>query len=170
MSFNNRTFERVHRIGGFSDKTTRPVIAHLAHFKDKLLAYKTAGQLRSKQIYLSDDYPGKMANNRQKLSPIYNALRNMKTTMESSNVKTLARKQDTVLLNGKSYDLDTLEQLPDALNLKSIFTPSKCGITTFFSKHSSLYNFYQCQFEVSGMAFDKMEQINQKSFSKMLKL
>ena len=158
VSFNNRTFERVHRLGGFSDNTTRPVIARFAHFKDKLLAYKAAGQLRSKQIYLSDDYPGKMADNRQKLSPVYNALRNMKTTMESSDVKTLARKQDTILLNGRSYDIDTLEHLPDALSLKSIFTPSKSGITAFFSKHSPLSNFYDCQFEVNGMTFDNMER------------
>ena len=158
VSFNNRTFERVHRLGRFSDKTTRPVIARFAHYKDKILSYNAARQLRTKQIYLSDDYPGKMADNRQKLSPIYNALRNMKTTMESSHVKTLTRKQDTILLNGKTYDMDTLEQLPDALNLKTIFTPSKAGITTFFSKHSPLSNFYQCQFEVNGVTFDNMER------------
>ncbi len=54
--------------------------------------------------------------------------------------------------------MDTLDQLPSDLNPAKLFTPTKDGVTlyyTIFSPHSS---FYPCKFHEGGIKYNSLEQ------------
>ena len=155
--FNRRTFERTHRLGSFSPAGNRAMIVKFAHFKDKLLAYKVAENLRTIKVFLADDFPETIDHNRRMIAPLYSALKSMKESHASPHVKTVSRRQDNLFLNGKMYTISDLNQLPEPLQPEKIFTPSKNGITAFFSRYSPFSNFYPAPFEVKGTTYDSME-------------
>ena len=164
--FSNRTFERAHRLGKFDPQKTRVILVKFAHFKDKLEAFKFSSRLRSQNVFLTDDYPEEMDSDRRIMSQIHSALKSAKETHASPHVKSLYKKQDKLVLNDHIYTVDNLHELPQQLQLKSLFTPTKNGITAFFSKYSPLSNFYPCKFEINGASFDTMERYYRDAIKK----
>ena len=70
---------------------------------------------------------------------------------------------DAIILNGKTYTKDKLNELPDPLKLENIFIPSQGGITGFFMRNSPLSNFYLCSFEVQNPVIPKYGTISVSS-------
>ena len=123
-----------------------------------MLAFKKTEALKSEGIYISDDLPAEMDQSRRRMSQIYTALKSVKNNTGSQYVKSISRKMDAIVLNGKTYTEEKLNELPDPLKLENIFTPSHGGITAFFTRNSPLSNFYPCSFEVQSQRFQNMEQ------------
>ena len=90
--FNNRTFEKAHRLGRFSAKTCRPIIVKFCHYKDKLAAYDVSHALRSESVFLKDDLPETMEDNKKELHPVFLALKSARDNLGCSQVETLHKK------------------------------------------------------------------------------
>ena len=85
--FNNRTFERAHRLCKFDPKKSRIILVKFVHFKDKF-----SSSLRSQNVFLTDYYPEEMDGDRRIMSQIHSALKSAKETNASPHVKSLYKK------------------------------------------------------------------------------
>ena len=152
-TFNERTFTLVHRIGYKQKDITRPIIARFHHLKDKMALQQHYSEL-SKQYGMSvtDDYPYEIETERKQLLPV---LQTAKQLSSDYNARLVANK---LFINGKRYSTESLSQLPPALHPERIFTPSRDGMTAFFTKNSPLSNHFPSDFKVNGDKYSSMEQ------------
>ena len=65
---------------------------------------------------------------------------------------------DKLILNGSSYTLDKLRQLPSQLQPQNVFTKVRGDQVAFYSKHSPLSNHHISLFTVEGIEFNSNEQ------------
>ena len=150
-AFNERTFERVHRLGPPRKGYNRPIIARLAHYKDKLLLFTKRKILHQRSgIRINDDIPKEMEKRRKILYPILRLA-------QSKNYKAQL-KGEKLFINGQLYTSDSLDKLPKTLRPEYVFTPTKNGITAFFTRASPLSNHFECTFTVSGEEYNCAEQ------------
>ena len=158
--FDEKTLERVHRLGAFQRDRKRDVVARFANFKDKLTVLEMKDRLKERYgILLFDDLPLEIQKSRQKLHPVFNALRFVKENSQGNGpVKSVKLKDGSLVLNGKTYGLDNLDDLPPDLSTDKLFTVNKKDITAFFRCYSPLSNHYRCKFEVNGESFSSMEK------------
>ena len=75
-----------------------------------MLAFKKTEALKPKGIYISDDFPAEMDQSRRCMSQIYTVLKSVKTNTASQYVKSISRKMDAIVLNGKTYTEDKLNE------------------------------------------------------------
>ena len=67
-------------------------------------------------------------------------------------------RDDKLILNGSSYTLDKLNQLPSQLQPQNVFTKTRDDKIAFYSKHSPLSNHHSSPFTVEGIDFNTNEQ------------
>ena len=159
-TFNNRTFTNVYRLGQKRAGVNRPILASFFHLKDKFLMQEQSAKIANKyEISFSDDYPQPVEIARKQLLPIFHVARKLHSSTDGVPKPKL--KGDRLLIKGKPYTVTNLSKLPDHLKPEYIYTPSKNGITAFFTKHSPLSNHFSSrngQFKVNGQEFNCMEQ------------
>ena len=158
--FDERTLERVHRLGPFQKGRRRDVLARFANFKDKLTALEIKEKIREKYGFLLfDDLPLDIEKANKKLHPVRQALRYVKENSDTDcEVRSVRLKHGSLILNGKSYGTDNLHTLPPSLQTDKLFTVTKEGITAFFRSYSPLSNHYKCSFQVGGETYTSMEK------------
>lgn len=151
-NFNNRTFERVHRLGSPSGNDQRPILCKIFHFKDKLLLLNKRNQLDKQGIRMSDDFSHQVELNRKPLIPVLKEGYRLGLKPKLTG--------DKLYLNGKTYTHENLHDLPKDLQPEAISTKTNAekGITAFFTMSSPLSNFYPCKFEVKGETYNCAEQ------------
>ena len=64
----------------------------------------------------------------------------------------------SLVLNGTSYDINTLHKLPKELNNFNISSRSNSNVLGFFGKMNPLSNFFPCSFTHQGKTFHSSEQ------------
>ena len=135
-------------------------MARFTNFKDKLTVLEMRDRLKERYgILLFDDLPLEIHKSRQKLHPVLNALRFVKKkTPKAMEVKSVKLKDGSLVLNGTTYGLENLDELPPDLFTDKLFTVNKKNITAFFRCYSPLSNHYRCKFEVNGESFSSMEK------------
>ena len=155
--FNSRTFTAVHRVGRQSKDIDRPIIARFHQLKDKILL-----QSHSREIYqhyhitIIDDFPPEIQAARKILLPILHVAKSLPEFNSGSYKPKLV--EDKLYVNGIRYGLDNLQQLPQQLRLERVKTPSRNGITAFYSKFAPLSNHYPSHFKIGGEVYNCMEQ------------
>ena len=152
----NRSFERIHRLGHYKQGKNRVVIARMANFKDKVRILKLSKALKdNEEIVVSEDFPTEIEKRRKQLYPIMGAIKSKMSSQEKSKVFLRA---DQLIVRGKSYSLSTLKLLPEEFNLNKLFTVTRDDVTAFFSRNSVLSNHFACQLTVNGKSYANMEQ------------
>ena len=162
--FDNRTFTTVHRIGYYKEDKIRPIIAIFHHPKDKYLL-----QSKSQQIYLDhkisirDDFPAEIDSARRKFLPIFKAARYIHDPNSGAQKPKLIG--DKLILDKQVYSTKNINSLPNHLKPARVYTPSRNGITAFYTHNSPLSNHFQhiakqgkTQFKVDGEGYNCMEQ------------
>ena len=117
-SFDERTFERVDRLGPFKKGKKRDILARFANFKDKLTAIEMKEKLKEKYgILIFEDLPREIEEKHKELYPVLKALRHVKesSSPDSDTVKTAGLKDGRLVLNGKPYEMDSLKDLNHSL-------------------------------------------------------
>ena len=158
--FDEKTLERVHRLGAFSKHRRRDVLARFANFKDKLTVLEMKDRLKEKHgILLFDDLPLDIQRRHQKLHPVFKALRFVKeNTQGNGPVTSVKLKDGSLVLNGRTYGVENLKELPPDVALDKLFTVTQDDTTAFFRCYSPLSNHYSCHFEVNGENYSSMEK------------
>ena len=155
--FNDRTFIQVHRLGRLQKYGERPIMARFHHLKDKISLLRHSSEIYQRcQVRIMDDLPQEVEARRRTLLPILHAAKSYPEYCREDSKPKLV--EDKLRINGKTYGVHNLSQLPKQLHLENVMTPSKNNITAFFSKFSPLSNHYPSEFKVNGEAYNCMEQ------------
>ena len=147
-TFNDRTFERVHRLGSYG--SNRPMLCKIFHFKDKMFLLSKRSDLGKLGLKISDDFSKTVENNRKPLISVLKEGHKLGLKPKLSG--------DKLYLKGKTYTSSNMEDLPENLQPQYISTKSQNGITAFFTSHSPLSNFYPSKFQVNDENFNCAEQ------------
>ena len=139
-------------------KSPRAVIVKFLSSVDKEQALR-----RGKDIYfdtgirLEDDYPMEIEQNRIELKPFLHTAQRIRTANGYHKYKA-SLNMDKLNINGRLYTVNNLNKLPHELKPENMSTPSKKGITAFFTKNSPLSNHHLASQEVRGVKYSSNEQ------------
>ena len=116
--------------------------------------------LKGSDIYINEDFPEKMEKRRTRLYPILKATRSkkMKATLN----------KDKLIVEGKTYRLETLDLLPEEIQPKTLATRETEHLILFYGKDSCYSSFYPSQFIIDGTKFVCSEKYYQ--YNKALQL
>ena len=167
---NEIQFVRCHRLGKpphmmpRSRVKPRTIIVRFVLFSDREKVWKASWGLKDKAIYVKEDFPDKVKENRKVLLPI------LRLAKKSSAVKTCSLRGDILTIDGPDgsrYTADTLEALPQSLRWTTKgqrYFPEQ-DATFFFGEHSFLSNFYMSGFRDANCHYSCVEQyyLQQKS-------
>lgn len=158
-TFNERTFERAHRLGPNLPSEPRPILTKFFHFKDKMSVLSKRDDLLELGIRVGDDFNKEVEANRRPLLPYVKEARK-----QGLQPKLIG---DKLILNGQRYSKNELHKLPDPIKPEKVSTKTENGITAFFTKDSPLSNFYPCKFKVGSLTYNCGEQFLTVAKAKM---
>ena len=154
---NPKDVDRIHRVGQKS-RSPRAILVKFLRTEDKENAL-----LRGKEIYfdhgisLEDDYPIEIEERRTELKPILQAAIRIRTPKGAYKYRA-SLSMDKLNINGRIYTVNTIDKLPHELKPAIISTPSRNGITGFFTQRSPLSNHHKAQQKVRGKIYSSNEQ------------
>ena len=112
-------------------------------------------------IYVDREYPMDVERKRKTLLPILRAAK------RSSEYKKQSRlEDDKIVLKGPSYNVNTLNQLPEELNVFKVTTRENTETIGYFGEINPLSNFYPATFPHDGVQYISSEQFIQANKAK----
>ena len=149
-------FQRCHRLGGKTGtklQWQRDVIVRFLWFEDREAVWANKHKLKGSNIVIKEDFPKEIEERRSKLFPIFKAAK-------ESNHKTRLI-VDKLILDGQSYTVNTLNNLPPDLQSAHLSTKIMDKAVLFHGKNSFLSNFFPAPFILDGKTFSGAEQYYQ---------
>ena len=154
-----RDIERAHRIGP-RNKIGQPILVRFSHFKVRQKVFEARFRMRESGITVMEDFPDEINNRRQMFSTV------LKAAYQSPHYKAKLV-VDKLLLNGKMYSIDELDQLPEDLLPHNLATITQDNVTAFYSRSSVFSNHFACRFEVDGVTYSSLGQFFMHKKAKM---
>ena len=146
-------FVRCHRL---HDKraTRKPIIVCFVNFSDRKHVWAKKTSITDKFVHIEDDFPKQIAYNRRKLFLVYAKARR---TMDK---RVVSLKVDNLIIKGKQYTVDTLDQLSgDLAWIHSARDPTiKCWSLVASSAITTLYQTTQSTFVFRNQKYSSIEQ------------
>jgi hypothetical protein len=160
MPITPQTIIRAHRAGGpYVPHRTRPILVRFHHYKDREMVWRGRKHLKAEcGVSLAEDFPQDIQARRKVLYPIVDAAYNFHDPNKPDAQYRAHVQVDRLVLNGKTYTMDMLHQLPDQLQPVNIATPSHKNTVVFFTCASPFSNHHACTFHVTGKEYNCMEQ------------
>lgn len=149
-----------YRIGQKSDKDAyiRPIVVKMMDPLVKLVLMEKKGKLKNHDqygyVFLNDDLPPKMKNERK-------VLREICKYAHSIGYKGCKTSGGKLVINGRSYRYDTIHLLPQELQMCNIKTRLVGDGLGFQGEESYLSNFYPATLTIEQMSFSSAEQAYQ---------
>ena len=150
---------RCKRMGRFNEDNPRPrpISLELVHRQDVLYLLENKKRL-NRGIYLDKEYTQDVERKRKILRPILQAARN------KPKYKTKSRMEDDkVVIKGKHYGLDNLDELPTDLETFKITSKENQDVIGFFGELNPLSNFHPAKFTIDDKTYHCSEQFIQES-------
>ena len=148
------SFVRCHRL--YDRRATRkPIIVRFQNYCDREKVWSNKSAITDKFVRLGEDFPKQIAYNRRKLVPVFVKARN---TMDK---KLVTLKADNLIINGKKYTVDTLDQLTGELDMRTFCERSNDRILVvggIFSNFHPLSNYYHANFVFRNQKYSNIEQ------------
>ena len=151
---------KVHRLGipnhlsSYSSKRPRTIIIRFHYYPDRETVWKARFNLKDKGIYISEDYPDAVKQNRRMLVPC------LKEAQRDVSIKRCFLKGDKLFLDGAAYTVNEVDKLP--LHLRWTIKGEKyipiCDSTFFFGIDSFLSNFDPAHFKEESSVYSCSEQ------------
>lgn len=158
MGHNNANtvkIERCHRMG-HRGQQPRTIIIKFNWYGDRDDIWENRWRLRGSGFVLKEDYPSVYEERRRILLPHFFAAKNDKAKFGKVDIVV-----DKLLVKGRLYTVDQLNELPDGLRPDQICTRSANGFTLFFGRQSIFSNFYPAKFKVDNTDYNCSEQFYQ---------
>ncbi len=146
---------RVHRMGRYSADKPRATIIKFDRYKEREAVWQRRSKVPNGKR-LKENFSRQTERDRSKLFPIMKAARNHGYFSKLEGNRLIVSKSDENV--HLSVTVDTLSDLPADLQPDKLFTPSKDGVTLFYSRYSPHSNFHKCQFVEGGKEFTSVEQ------------
>lgn len=152
-------FERVHRIGQSTNvkNKARQIVAKFTFFKQRNLVLTNSAKFKGTKIWISEDYPQAVKNDRKQLMPFLLAAR------RSEKVTSCSLKIDKLYINKKQYSVQTMDKIPDFLRPENSSTITTEETVVFASKFSIFSNLHKCDLDIQGETYNSTEQFIQVS-------
>ena len=154
------TIKNIRRLGRPNRQRIRPVSVELCHKQDVDYILENRFDLE-KGIYVDKEYPIEVERKRKILLPI------LRVAKRSSEFKKQSKLEDNkIVLKGRRYDINTLNQLPDELNIFKVTTRENVSTIGYFGEINPLSNFYPAPFTHEGIRYISSEQFIQANKAK----
>ena len=154
-------FVRCHRINESKRASTcKPIIVRFKNYNDRELIWSKKTLITDRNCNVSEDFPREIAYRRRKLFPVFSKAR--KTP--GINKKSISLKADILIINGKKYTVDTLDQLKDNLDMRTFNERSDANRVVFggiYSNFHPLSNYYSCPITFRKQRYRSLEQAYQ---------
>ena len=148
------------RLGRFSRNRYRPVSVELLHKQDVEFILENRFNL-PRGTYVDQEYPIDIECKRKTLLPVLRAAKQL------SNYKRQSRlDEDKLVLKGRVYNVNTLNQLPEELNVFTVTSKENENSVGFFGEINLLSNFYPSNFLHEGVHYISSEQLIQANKAK----
>ena len=143
---------KCHRKKRYVNGQKRPIIAKFSiNDRDNICSKK--GNLKGSNLFIAEDFPLEIEQNRRILLPVFRHAR----TIESLKGK-VSLKVDKLVIDGRTYTVDTLNKLPPSLNPFTYSARQNETVLVFHGTSSPLANSYPCAFKENGITFNNVEQ------------
>ena len=140
-------FDRCHRLAGAKPQA---IIVRFNYFQDRVRVWDARKNLKGSNISLSEDFPGVTSQKRRSLFPIMMKARKMD--------KFAYLKDDKLIIDRKTYSVETLHTLPPELDPVKSATAVYGDVTAFYGGYSPLSNFHECDIHLDGNKYFSVEQ------------
>ena len=162
----NIRFERVHRKGPYKPDNIPGVIAKFTFYQDREMVWKKHFSLKGSNIWISEDYPPEIQNARKRLYSIMRAAQN--EARKSGIARKVSLSLDKLVLDGKVFTINDLDNLPANLRPENISTKTTGNVTVFYTRNSILSNFHMnTPFRADGELYNCTEQFIQHAKAKL---
>lgn len=145
--------DNLHRLPKPDDSTRpRPVIIKFVSYLDKEMIWKAHFDLKKfgSNLYIKEHVPVEIENKLKQLEPIRKAAK-----LQGFRAKIVV---DKLMINSQAYTVETLHQLPAALQPQNIAVREIDDFVFFFSKETCLSNFHPAHFTHKGNTYTSSEQ------------
>ena len=149
---NQMVLVRCKRIGKYRRDWPRPISIEFQYNQDVDYILSNRRYLR-KGIFVDKEYNEETEHKRRLLRPILKAARNIDEYQSNCRIE-----DDKLWINGKSYTVETLDQLPHDLNAFNVTSVSNASCLGFFGELNPLSNFHPATFTCEGRTFHSSEQ------------
>ena len=146
-------FVRCHRLHD-RRATHKPIIVRFVNFCDRKHVRAKKTSITEKFVRIEEDFPKQIAYYRRKLFPVYAKARR---TMDK---KVVSLKGDNLIINGKQYTVDTLDQLSGELSMETFCQRSNDKVLVvggIFSNYHPLSNYYKSTFVFRNQKYSSIE-------------
>ena len=162
-NLDNVHFERVHRIGMKTRKSStddksnpdkpRSIIAKFTYYKEREQVWLSRYSLSEDQnIWITEDFPEAVKSKRRTLFPV------LKAAQRSPLVKQASLRVDKLVIDGKTFTVDTMANLPAHLQPEKTAIVESDDSVVFFTKHAVFSNLHPMPIAVDGQSFVCNEQ------------
>ena len=141
------------RLGRLSRNRIRPLSVELLHKQDIEFILDNRFNLE-RGIYVDKEYPIDIERKRKTLLPVLQAAKQLGDYKKQSRLE-----DDKIVLKGRSYNVNTLNQLPEELNVFKVTTKENENTVGFFGEINPLSNFYPSTFLYDGIQYISSEQL-----------
>ena len=152
---------RCRRIGRYSRNRPRPVSTELLHKQDIEFILDNRFDF-PRGIYVDKEYPIEIERKRKTLLPVLRAAKKLTNYKRQSRLD-----EDKLVLKGRSYNVNTLNQLPYELNVFKVTSKEDESTVGFFGEINPLSNFYPTSFDYEGVKYISSEQLIQANKAKL---
>ena len=152
---------RCQRIGRYSRNRPCPVSTELIHKQDIEFILNNKFDF-PRGIYVDKEYPVEIERKRKTLLPVLRAAKKLTYYKRQSQLD-----EDKLVLKGRSYNVNTLNQLPDELNVFKVTSKEDESTVGFFGEINPLSNFYPTSFDYEGVKYISSEQLIQANKAKL---
>jgi hypothetical protein len=120
---------------------------------DRNRVWESKGKLKDRPIWLSEDYTKETERKRATLLPIMKNARSKDDYKEGTYLA-----GDKLVIKGKKYSADNLDDLPQDLNPRNNAVVELQGTTFFYSRHAPFSNHYPAPFTIGKSTYCCSEQ------------
>ena len=153
-------FTSCRRLGRFSRNRIRPLSVELQHKQDVEFILDNRFDLK-RGIYVDKEYPADVERKRKTLLPVLRAAKLLGDYKKQSRLE-----DDKIVLKGRAYTVNTLNQLPEELNAFKVTSRENETTVGFFGEINQLSNFYPSPFLYNGVRYVSSEQFIQSNKAK----
>ena len=144
-------------LGRFTRSRTRPISLELQHKQDVEFILENRFDIE-KGIFFDKEYPPDIERKRKTLLPILRAAKRLTEYKKQSRLE-----DDKLILKGKPYTVNTLNQLPEELNVFDVSSKQNESVVVFFGEINPLSNFFPAPFSHEGVRYISSEQFIQSA-------
>lgn len=145
---------RLGRVNPESNRS-RPVLCRFSDSESRETVWQARFRLKGTAIFLKEDLPLDIIHRRSQLLPYLRRAKQQESRAFLS--------YDRLIVDGKTYTINTLATLPESLNPLDVATIKGNGIHAFFTHTSPLSNFHPCRLHLENSDFQSVEQFYQIS-------